>query len=318
MPSVLYNKLIPCRNLRADVSAGICRGGKAAVKINLGKERRSLADPVGALRHLIADRAEVVVFDGFYFVSSSEYSRFKLFELFCDKALRIRESLLSYVPLGDILGGRTRYLNIITEHAVIAYFQLLDSGLLFFGVLDLGQIRFAVIDYRAKLIKLGTVSGLYHSALAHLKRRCIDYRIVDKLAYVRKLIRICAEGYEFVMIRRAEKSLYIRDHGNRLTYRSKLACARSLVYDSGYKPLEVEHGRKLLRKLLAEHEVFGKRTYRALTAEYFGDRGHGMLYPLTEHSRSRRGIRAIENPKERSAFVLADNRLAKLEITPCR
>ena len=119
------------------------------------------------------------------------------------------------------------------------------------------------------------------------------------------------------MIRRAEKSLYIRDHGNRLTYRAKLARARRLVYDSGNKPLEVEHGRKLLRKLLAEHEVFGKRADRALTAQDFGDRGNGMLYPLTEHSRSRRGIRAVEHPKERSAFVFSDDRLAKLEIASC-
>ena len=129
MSSAFYVYHIAVVDRRADISVLYSYVGQGEEHVELCKSFRRRTYSHGGIVHLIPYAGEDLVFEGFQFILRAENCRFHVFKLVRYVSFLVGERLFSYVSLGHFVGSRARNFDVVSENAVVAYFQLLYSGL---------------------------------------------------------------------------------------------------------------------------------------------------------------------------------------------
>ena len=114
-------------------------------------------------------------------VLGAENGVFSVFQLLGDEALGVGEGLLAYPALGDKVIVGACHLQIVAEHAVEAYFQILYACGFLLALLYLVDDAPAVVHYVAKLVKLLVEALLDDTAVLDGDRRLVHDGILHKV-----------------------------------------------------------------------------------------------------------------------------------------
>ena len=120
-------------------------------------------------------------FKGESLILSAQYGILGIFQLLCDEALGIGKGLLAYPAFGDKVVVGARYFKIVAEHAVEAYFQVLDACVFLFALLYLVNNAPAVVHYMSQLVKLLIEALLDDTAVLNGYGRLVHYGVLNKV-----------------------------------------------------------------------------------------------------------------------------------------
>ena len=154
------------------------------------EKRRGTLYTCGILRDLFTYLGKNIVLQRTQSVAGSEHCRLGILKLLSDISLTVRKRLLAYVSvLRDLSHQRTRNFNIISENAIVADTQSLDSGRFAFFFGKFLDPSFAVGHYGTQLVHVLVISVGDHTALTDRGRRRFDDSAVYKRHNIVKSIK---------------------------------------------------------------------------------------------------------------------------------
>ena len=183
--------------------------------------------------NLVAYRNEYLVLESGQAFLRTEHGALELFQLLGDIALAVCKRLLTNIVLRNRLRIGAADLNIIAEHAVVADFQLADTGTLTFRLFDFGNFALTAGRKVAQTVNLLVEALADHAAFPKKNRRLIHDGLLDQRADVFKQINLAGQLTQHSLSEQSSLRFDLRQTRNCRRQRTQITAVCRAV---GYAP----------------------------------------------------------------------------------
>ena len=241
---------------------------------------------------------------------------FQLLQFLRDVPLAGGEGLLADVGLRHKVFVGVAHLDEVTEHMVIANFQLGDAGLLPQTGFQLRQHALGVIADRAQLVHLGVVALGNNAAILEGGGSVRVYCGVNARL---DILQRVDTGSKLGKFRAAAALCLLAQTGQTVAGLGKgvdfLRCGRA-VHRAGHQALHVRDVVQLLGQVAAHHGLAHQRLHsvQAVVDELAGNKR--LLDPAAQHPLAHGGAGLIQHPQQGAALFAAAQSLGQLKICP--
>ena len=222
--------------------------------------------------------------------------------------------MLSDISVGHLRDQGFGDLDVVAKHLVVADLEGLDTRLFALCLGDLLQKALSVIHDLAQIVHVLVVAILNDAALAYREGSVRLDRRHDGVVNIAKRIQIVAKSAKLLTLGGGKERTDLGQHRRRVAHSAQILSVCASVNDTGHQSLQIQHTRKQLSQLLAEHIVAAKLLHGVLAVGNGGNAEQRMLHPFAQHSGARRSLGLVQHPKQGSLLLLGAHRLGQLQI----